>query len=196
MSLMFHLVSESLWDVHMASPIDLPSVAPLVATSISVSLPLVAFCIRSKWLYSLSPYRVSHSHGPSILGPPSGNPGLAYQISFILSRNPSKGEKSEISLFSTFSHFKLVKSARGDISDMLLPERLRRVNPSNPQGAIYPILFRRQDTVLSSLLIPQGGIYPIYSPPQISISSNFVNPARADKSDIGIAPRTNEFQVD
>ena len=65
-------------------------------------------------------------------------------------------DTSDMSLSLILSHFKFVNPASGDISEMSLPDQ----DPNGltrliPQGGIYPIFFRRQDTVLSNLLIPQ-----------------------------------------
>ena len=82
----------------------------------------------------LCPVTTTHSHGPSIFGPPFGKPGLSdAKVTVIFSRNSSKGERSEMLLRSTASHVKLVSPASGEASDMSLCERsihFKLVNPA------------------------------------------------------------------
>ena len=97
----------------------------------SVTVPALASASKSVPLSSLVSGNTVHSHGPSIFDPPIGNPGLAYEMSFIFSRIPSKGEKSEILLSWRFSHFKLVKPATGDISETWFQAKPKRFSPVN-----------------------------------------------------------------
>ena len=130
----------------------------------------------------------THNHGPSIFGPPFGNPGLPCQRRFIFSRIPSKGEKSEISLLLTASHFKFVNPASGDTSDILLCSRFRRFNPVNAaRGDIFDIPLPTRYSSFKPVK-PARGVRSDRSASQISTFSSFVNPTRGDKSDNGIAP--------
>ena len=101
---------------------------------------------------------------PLSSAPPFGNTGLSCQMRVIFSRNPSKGERSEMLLPETSSHFKLINPASGDMSEMLLWLRSKRVNP---------VRLARGDISDISLL-------PSMSHPKL------VNPASGDMSDIGI----------
>ena len=112
-SMLFHPVGGSLWDVHTSAPTECPTVAPWVAISTSVTVPPLASDSKSVPLSSSASGNTTQSHGPSILGPPFGNAGLSNQMSFMFSRNPSKGEKLEISLCERSSHVKLVNSQGG-----------------------------------------------------------------------------------
>ena len=77
------------------------TVPPLVSDSKSV---------LNQVLHLLYPVTRPIATVPLFSVPPVGNPRICRAKRVLYSsRNPSKGEKSEISLFSTFSHFKLVK---------------------------------------------------------------------------------------
>ena len=108
-----------------------PSIAPRAAISASVIFPPVASDSKSLSSKSCLPSsftsdNTAHNQGPSIFGPPFGNPGFSYQMSFICSRNPSKGEKSDTSFLLISSHFRLVNAANGDTSKMLLRAKFNR----------------------------------------------------------------------
>ena len=109
------------------------------------------------------PGKTTHSHGPSILGPPFGNAGLPCQTSFIFSRNPSRGEKSTMLFRLASSHFKLV-------------------NPAS--GAIYPIYRGLQGADALARLKLQAGIYPIIFSLRRYSSFKPVKPAKGVRSDI------------
>ena len=118
--MLFDPVGGSLWELHSLSPTKFPAAVPWVAIATSVTVPPLASDRKSIPSSSLLSGNHTHSHGPSILGPPFGKAGLSNQTSLIFSRNPSRGEMSEMLFLEICSHFKLVNPASGDISDMSL----------------------------------------------------------------------------
>ena len=131
-SMLFFPVGGILWEVQTLSPTDFPAVAPWVETSTSVTVPPLTSDSKSVLLSSSVSGNTTHNHGPSIFGPPFGNPGLLCQMSVIFSPKPSRGEKSEIWFAATLSHVKLVNLARGVTSDMSLSKTFSHVKLVNP----------------------------------------------------------------
>ena len=74
--MLLYPVVGSLWEVHTLSRQNLPRVAPWVAISVSVTSPPLASDSKSLLLSSFVFGNTTHSHGPSILGPPFGDAGI------------------------------------------------------------------------------------------------------------------------
>ena len=70
-------------------PQNFPTVAPWVATATSVTVPPLASDSKSLLLLGSVFGKTTHNHGPSIVGPTFGNPGLSCQTSSIFLRNSS-----------------------------------------------------------------------------------------------------------
>ena len=113
-----------------------PSVAPWVAISISVTAPPLTSDSKSVLLSNLCTGNTTHSHGPSIFGPPFWKSRICVPNgAFIFSRNPSKGEKSEMLLLQRhLAMLSWLTLASGDMSDMLLSSKIRPLSLLIPQG--------------------------------------------------------------
>ena len=169
----------------MLSPTDCPTVAPWVATVTSVTVPPLASDSKSVLLSSMVSGNKTHNQGPSIFGPPCGKPGLSYTPrNFILGRNPSRGERSEISFTETSSHVKLVNPASADMSEILLAWRFNHFKLDNPaRGDISDISVRERSNRFKSVNRARGEISATSLPNRYS-SSRPVKPAKGVRSDI------------